>query len=87
MEKLTFLQTSSVPGFKKAMGIESIDIILNPKTNKVFFVSPDDSTVSGKVSESLDKDKEMSISRCKDDAGVEFYMLHNTAKNNVQFSL
>lgn len=87
MAKLTFLQTTSIAGFKATMKIEKIDIILNPKKNTIFFVSPDDSRVSGKVAVKLDNKADMSISKCKDDAGVEFFLLHNTPKTNVQFTI
>lgn len=87
MKDLTFLQTTSLDKFKSLLDITQIDVIKNPKTGKLFFVSPDDSSVSGKISEKFDSTASVSVSKCKDESDEEFYMLHNTAESNVQFSL
>ena len=77
---LQFMQTFTVSAFKMQNNITAINIIENPKTNKQFFVSPDNSTISGKIAAGWKKDP--AISYCKDSVtNDEFFMLH---KRGVQ---
>jgi len=87
MKDLKFLETTSLAKFKDLLDITQIDVIKNPKTGKLFFVASDDNSVSGKISETFDSTASVSVSKCQDAEGEEFYMLHNTAESNVQFSL
>ena len=90
MKKLKFLQTTSLAKFKELVDITQIDVVKNPHTGKLFFVASDDNSVSGKISESFDSTAPVSVSKCldpKDEKKEEFYMLHNTAESNVQYSL
>ena len=87
MKDLKFLQTTSLAKFKDLLGITQIDVIKNPKKGTLFFVASDDNSVGGKISLSFDSTAPASVSKCKDKEGEEFYMLHNTAESNVQYSL
>ena len=87
---LTFTKTMSVSRFKSVNGISKINVIKNPKTEKLFFSCPDDSSISGKVANELDYSKDLSVSECvSTEDGSVFYMLHNAGDTsaNVQQTL
>jgi len=83
MATLTFVSTQSLASFKNANSVVAINIIKNPTTGKRFFVSPDNSNVSGKIANELDTKAPLSVSLCSDDQGVTFNMLHNTPDNSA----
>ena len=90
MESINYLRTMSVAAFKAARNVSVINLVKNPHTSKLFFTSPDDSAVSGKVSTKLDTTKPISISECADvETGALFLLMHNqgTSTVNVQLSL
>ena len=81
---LTFVTTQSVSRFKAINGISKLSVKLNPETGKHFFVCPDDSKLSGKVSTGIDLEKELSISECVSTVdGTTFYMMHNTGDSSA----
>jgi len=90
-DTLNFSQTRTVEKFKSDHGVTDIQVIKNPHTNKLFFTSPEDSDVSGKVSKSIDWDDDLRISQCTDkESGDTFFMLHNKGadpQQNVQRTL
>lgn len=90
MEKLNFNVTMSVDRFKSVNNINSIDVVKNPNTGKLFFTCPQDSSISGKIAKEIDFNGDLAISQCTGtEAGEEFYMLHNHVQltDNVQHTL
>lgn len=74
---LNFSETMTVQRFKDKHNVRQLDIIKNPKTGKMFFSCPDDSSISGKISTSDDWKTNPAISRCTDtSSGETFWMLH-----------
>lgn len=79
---LEYLTTWGVQQFKDAHNINTLNIILNPHTNRHFFVSPENSEISGKVS-TKDWQSDPVISLCKDKGNDQkFFMLHKRGDNS-----
>lgn len=79
---LEFTRTISIASFKRERNVNRIAIIRNPNTGKLFFESPDDSDVSGKVSKAFDANEDNVMSLCTDDTdGEQFWMLHKEGSN------
>ena len=82
--KATFTKTVSIDRFKQLRGINKINIVRNPNTSKVFFVSPDDSDIRGTVATTIDYTKDLMVSTLvNEEDGNTFYMLHNVGNNNT----
>lgn len=80
--KLTFVATYSLNDFKERIANTStMDVVKNPKTEKLFFVTP---TISGAIASDIDYDQPLSVSSVKGDDDVQFYLLHNRNTSNVQ---
>ena len=77
---LTFVSTSTLAEFKAAKSVSSLDIVKNPKTEKIFFSC---SSTSGAVSSKWTSKEPSMISVVKGEDSVEFFMLHNKASVNV----
>ena len=82
---LKFLQSYTPRQFKEMVGADSIDIIKNPNTGKLFFnvVGTD---VSGKVSKDLGANDEVVVTKCDDPTNPEeepFWMIHKKGADNV----
>jgi hypothetical protein len=90
MKDLTYNRTLNVASFAAETKATKLDLVENPKTGKLFFVT-DISTVSGKVSNTFDSTKDIRISHCTDtESNDSFWMLHNPGESpNVKatFSL
>lgn len=86
MEKtLTFLESHTIGQFKELAKVESIDIIKNPKTEKLFFAA---GNITGAVAKS-GYSEQPTISKVQDNESDEpaFWMLHNKSSNNTVDSL
>lgn len=78
-QTLSFVSSQTLAEFKMSHNVSKVDIVKNPKTNKIFFKS---STVSGAVSNKWTSAQPSVISIVRDN-DVEFFMLHNEATVNV----
>ena len=67
--------------FKAHMGVTTLNIVKNPNTGKLFFSSPEDSTVSGAVSANWKADPVFS-EVTSPDSGDTFWMLHKKGSEN-----
>ena len=75
---LEFLETYSVGQFKSEINVESVDIIKNPQTDKVFFSA---GKVTGAVGDGY---KENPVfSRVRGDDGEEFWLLHKRTSTAI----
>lgn len=84
MDTLTYIESVSLNRFKTINGISKINIVKNPKTDKIFFTCPEDSKFSGKVSKVIDYAQPLMVSTCMDkETGAQFYMLHNQADSSA----
>ena len=85
---LNFKQTLTVSQFKTECGTASIDIVRNPKTEKLF-ASDDAGNSIAAVSEKAVDAAELVVSLVAGDDGKEFYLIHpkGSAGNNVERSL
>ena len=85
---LNFKQTLTVSQFKTECGTASIDIVRNPKTDKLF-ASDDAGNSIAAVSEKAIDAAELVVSLVAGDNGEEFYLIHpkGSAGNNVERSL
>lgn len=83
MEEEIFVRTMSVEAFKNELQCNEIQVIKNPNTGKLFFVT--DNGASGKVSTKFEdiSSEAKSISKCKDKNGEEFWMLHKQNQENT----
>jgi len=82
-----FVRTMSLSAFKVELECNNIDIVKNPNTNKLFFVT--DNGQSGKVSTKFNDiaSEEKEVSWCKDANGEEFWMIHKRNTDNVVATL
>lgn len=80
MEALKFLNSWTITNFKNKLGVESIDIKRNPKTNSLFFVwgpgRGEIGAVTSKINGDLSLLKKPIISEVEGEEGT-FYLLHN----------
>ena len=81
---LTFTKTVSVNRFKAINSINKIDIVKNPKTDKLFFVCPEDNEIRGTIASTVDYSKDLMISTMVDtETGSSFFMLHNAGNSSA----
>ena len=82
----TFSKTMSIGVFAQTHGINKIDLVVNPHTNKTFAVADNGTTfrVSEKV-EALTRD--LSVSWFTPADGEPSWLLHPTGESNVQSTL
>ena len=80
-QQLTFNQTLSIAKFKEMKGVNSLSIIKNPHTSRLFFVSRQDSTVSGAVSSNYNSGASKSISEVTTPDGETFWLIHKGSNN------
>lgn len=86
LSKLTFIETFSPSQFMKEHNLDKIDVVVNPHTNKRFFITSN-SAISGKADKTGAYKENPAISKCLDEAtGEEFWMLHKQATDNVEHS-
>ena len=78
--QLIFVSTISLADFKDQQGVSTVDIIKNPNTDKLFFST---GSSTGAVSTKLDTDKVINVSLVRTEDGVEFYLMHNKADENI----
>ena len=81
---LTFHATMTVAEFKAAMGVETIDIVRSPKTEKLFMAKPSGEAI-GAVHPDY-KDGPV-VSEVSGTDGVMFFLLHKKGSNNSVDSL
>jgi hypothetical protein len=82
--QLTFVSTQSISQFKSLQMIDKLDIVKNPKTDKLFIAWAGG---TGAVAAKYDSSKPKVISLMQDNEGVQFFMLHNEQTNNIVESL
>jgi hypothetical protein len=82
--QLTFVSTQSIFQFKSLQMIDKLDIVKNPKTDKLFIAWAGG---TGAVAAKYDSSKPKVISLMQDNEGVQFFMLHNEQTNNIVESL
>lgn len=83
---MKFGTSYSIAGFKAAKGITQLDVVRNPKTNKLF-LSGDGQTV-GSVSHKVDLDQPLQIVEIVDQETAEVVpCLVNQGQDNVVKSL
>jgi hypothetical protein len=78
--RLTWGRTWSVPAFKSKHNISSIDVVRNPNSGKLFFVSKDDGDIRGAVSAAYTADP--CISEVCGEDGEMFFLLHKRGEGN-----
>lgn len=84
MNKLNFTATMSIDRFKSVHNISTINVVKNPHTSKRFFVCPADSSISGKIAETIDFAAPLYVSDCTDpDSAESFRLLHNRTDNTA----
>ena len=83
-DQLTFVSTQSISQFKDLQKVDKVDIIKNPKTDKLFLAW---SGGTGAVAAKYNSAKPKVISLMQDNEGVQFFMLHNEQTGNVVESL
>jgi len=66
----------SVGNFKQEHNVSSIEIIRNPNNGRLFFRSPEDSTVSGAVSKNYSEDPVMTEVTGTEENAESFWLLH-----------
>jgi hypothetical protein len=82
LENLEFKTTMNPTTFMRKHGVDKIDIVRNPKTNKLFFVTSN-SDVSGKVSDAYKENPVISL--CVDKTtNDQFFMLHKQSADNIE---
>lgn len=84
---LQFGRQMSIAAFKAEHNVNAIDIVRNPNTNKLFFTSPDDSDLSGAVSEGWKADPVFSwvtAPATTDKPKQSFWMLHKKGSGSGQ---
>lgn len=84
-ENLSFSNTNGLKPFLISKGATKINLVKNPKTDKVFFTT-DVAGISGKVSDKVKKlSAELQVSACTDNDNPEetFLMLHTANDANV----
>jgi hypothetical protein len=82
--QLTFVSTQSISQFKSLQMIDKLDIVKNPKTDKLFIAWAGG---TGAVAAKYDSSKPKVISLMQDAEGTQFFMLHNEQTSNVVESL
>ena len=81
---LTFTKSVSVNRFKAINGISKLNIVKSPKTGKFFFVCPEDSSIRGTISTTIDYNKDLMISDVVNtEDGTSFLMLHNDGNSSA----
>ncbi len=81
---LKFTKSVSLNRFKALMGINKINVVKNPHTDKVFFTSPEDSEIRGTIANTIDYSKELMVSTMVDsETGSTFLMLHNAGNSSA----
>lgn len=84
MNALNFNNTVSIARFKAINGITTINVVKNPHTEKRFFTCPEDSKLSGKISEKINFTEPLFVSECADpDSSETFMLLHNRTDNTA----
>lgn len=78
--KLKFISTQSVAAFKRENGVESLKVMQNPKTGKLFFATVGGKNITGAVSGEKVPEQPM-VSLVQGDPSTEnpdgkFYMIH-----------
>lgn len=79
MNELTFVRTLSVNKFKEITNSGSIDVIRNPNSGKLFFVS--DNGIKGAVSDSYSESP--CFSEVRGENNETFWLLHKKQSDNV----
>ena len=82
--QLKFISTQSISQFKNLQKVDKIDIVKNPKTDKLFLSWAGG---TGAVAAKYDSSKPKVISLMQDNEGTQFFMLHNEQTSNVVESL
>lgn len=78
-QSLSFNNTYSVQDFKAFNHNNTIDVIENPHTKKMFFQC---GSITGAVAKEIDFHKEVKISEVSGDKGA-FFLMHNVDRSNV----
>jgi len=80
----TFSKTQTVANYAKTAGISTLELIKNPKTNKMF--GKDSAGTTYRVSEKIKKLADLKTASISwftpEDGGEESYMIHPTGENN-----
>ena len=83
---MRFGKEFTVPAFRAALGLTTLKVVKNPKTNKLF-LSGDGRTV-GKVSKSIDLTGHLSVVEMIDEESAEMtHCLVNQSDTNVLLDL
>ena len=77
-QELKFNETMTIQDFKKLLDIEKIEVVSNPKTDKLFMT--DGAKVIGAVSKNYKDNPKVSIIEVE---GKTFYLLHKGSSTNV----
>ena len=81
---LQFGRSMGVAQFKEHHNISTLEIIRNPNTGKLFFSSPEDSSVSGAVSKGDWKSDPVFTEVSDPNGGETFWMLHKRGSGGSQ---
>lgn len=79
MEKLEFKNTYSIQDFKSFNNNNTIDVVKNPQSGKLFFQC---GSIRGAVATSIDFHKEVKISEVSGSDGA-FFLMHNVNTDNI----